>query len=51
MPQFWAIVDGQLYLNSTEGAHKGLFLADTQTVIRKGEANWKTIYATKADKL
>lgn len=50
-PEFWKIVDGQLYLNSTEGAHKGLFLADTANVIRKGESNWKVIYATKADKL
>lgn len=50
-PEFWKVVDGQLYLNSTEGAHKNLFLADTATVIRKGESNWKVIYATKADKL
>jgi YHS domain-containing protein len=50
-PEFWAIVDGQLYLNSSEAAHKSLFLADTQTVIRKGEMNWKRIFATPADKL
>ena len=50
-PEFWKIVDGQLYLNSTEAAHKNLFLADTANVIRKGETNWKVIYATKADKL
>lgn len=50
-PEFWKIVDGQLYLNSSEAAHTKLFLADTPGVIRKGEANWKVIYATKADKL
>ncbi len=51
MPQYWAIVDGRLYLNSSEGAHKNLFLADTAGTIRKGESNWKVIYATPADKL
>lgn len=50
-PELWKIVDGQLYLNSTEAAHKNLFLADTTNVIRKGESNWKSIFATKADKL
>ena len=49
--KYWAVVDGQLYLNSSEAAHTKLFLADTQSVIRKGETNWKTIYATPADKL
>lgn len=51
MPQFWKIVDGQLYLNSSEVAHTKLFLGDTAGVIRKGEMNWKTIYATAANKL
>ena len=46
MPDLWAIVDGQLYLNSSPGAHNNLFLADTDAVIRKGEANWKVIFAT-----
>jgi YHS domain-containing protein len=50
-PEFFAVVDGQLYLNSSEAAHVGLFLKDTATVIAKGEANWKTIFATEADKL
>lgn len=50
-PELWAVVDGQLYLNSSEAAHTKLFLADPQTVIRKGESNWKQIYATEADKL
>jgi YHS domain-containing protein len=49
--QFWAVVDGQLYLNSSEAAHKNLFLADTSGTIRKGEANWKRIFATPADRL
>ncbi|AZL58574.1 YHS domain-containing protein [Tabrizicola piscis] len=51
LPEFFAIVDGQLYLNSSEKAHKDLFLKDTATVIDKGESNWKRIYATEADKL
>lgn len=50
-PEFWTIVDGQLYLNSSDVAHTKLFLADTQNVIRKGESNWKVIFATRADKL
>ena len=50
-PNLRKIVDGQLYLNSTEAAHKNLFLADTANVVRKGESNWKNIFATKADKL
>lgn len=50
-PEFWKVVDGQLYLNSSEAAHTKLFLADTPNVIRKGESNWKVIFATKADKL
>jgi YHS domain-containing protein len=50
-PDFWTIVDGQLYLNSSEAAHTKLFLADTQGTIRKGEANWKVIFATPANKL
>lgn len=50
-PEFWKIVDGRLYLNSSEAAHTKLFLADTTGVIRKGEMNWKVIYATPAGKL
>jgi hypothetical protein len=49
--QYWAVVDGQLYLNSSEAAHTKLFLGDTAGTIRKGEANWKTIYATPAARL
>lgn len=51
MPDLWAIVDGQLYLNSSPGAHNNLFLADTGAVIRKGEANWKVIFATSEEDL
>jgi len=45
------VVDGQLYLNSSDAAHNKLFLGDTASTIRKGESNWKTIFATRADKL
>ena len=51
MPDLWAIVDGQLYLNSSPAAHNNLFLADTDAVIRKGEANWKVIFATSQEEL
>jgi len=50
-PDLWAIVEGQLYLNSSPAAHEGLFLANTETVIRKGEANWKNIFATSRETL
>jgi len=50
-PDLWAIVDGQLYLNSSPKAHNDLFLAKTDAVIRKGEANWKQIFATAKDDL
>ncbi|MEM7425352.1 MAG: YHS domain-containing (seleno)protein [Pseudomonadota bacterium] len=50
-PELWAIVDGQLYLNSSPKAHNDLFLANTEAVIRKGEANWKTIFATSREDL
>ena len=49
--EYWAVVDGQLYLNSSDAAHNKLFLGDTAGTIRKGESNWKMIYATPADKL
>ncbi len=50
-PELWAIVDGQLYLNSSPAAHNDLFLADTDAVIRKGEGNWKVIFATSQEDL
>ena len=49
--EYWAVVDGQLYLNSSDAAHNKLFLGDTAGTIRKGESNWKTIYATPAAQL
>ncbi len=45
-PDLWAIVDGQLYLNSSPKVHNDLFLAKTEATIRKGEGNWKRIFAT-----
>lgn len=50
-PDLWAIVDGQLYLNSSPAAHNKLFLADTEGVISRGEANWKQIFATPRGEL
>ncbi|MDJ0629693.1 MAG: YHS domain-containing (seleno)protein [Rhodobacter sp.] len=50
-PDLWAIVDGQLYLNSSPAAHNDLFLASTDAVIRKGESNWKVIFATSREDL
>ncbi|MEM9605292.1 MAG: YHS domain-containing protein, partial [Pseudomonadota bacterium] len=51
LPELFAVVDGQLYLNSSPAAHNKLFLADTENVIRKGEKNWKTIFATSREAL
>ena len=51
LPDLFAIVDGQLYLNSSPKAHNDLFLANTDAVIRKGETNWKTIFATSREDL
>lgn len=50
-PDLFAIVDGQLYLNSSPKAHNKLFLAKTDEVIAKGESNWKRIFATPAGDL
>ena len=50
-PDLWSIVDGQLYLNSSPKAHNDLFLAKTEEVIRKGESNWKQIFATPSGDL
>lgn len=50
-PDLWSIVDGQLYLNSSPKAHNQLFLAKTEEVIRKGESNWKQIFATPSKDL
>ncbi len=50
-PAFFAVVDGQLFLNSSKGAHENVFLTDVPGVISKGEKNWKVMFATEADKL
>ena len=50
-PDLFAIVDGQLYLNSSPKAHNDLFLAKTEEVIAKGESNWKQIFATPSSDL
>ena len=50
-PELWAIVDGQLYLNSSPKVHNNLFLANTEKVISKGESNWKVIFATSREAL
>lgn len=50
-PELWAIVGDQLYLNSSPKAHNDLFLAKTDAVIRKGESNWKRIFATSKEEL
>ena len=50
-PDLWAIVDGQLYLNSSPKVHNDLFLAKTEATIRKGEGNWKRIFATSEKEL
>ena len=50
-PELWAIVDGQLYLNSSPKVHNDLFLAKTEATIRKGEGNWKRIFATSEEEL
>ena len=50
-PNYFAVVDGQLYLNSSKGAHENVFLADVPGTIMKGEQNWKVMFATEAGKL
>lgn len=50
-PAFFAVVDGQLYLNSSQAAHENVFLQDVPGTISKGEGNWKRIFATEAGNL
>lgn len=50
-PAYFAVVDGQLYLNSSQGAHENVFLKDVPGTIAKGESNWKRIFATEAGNL
>lgn len=49
-PEFFKIVDGQLYLNSSEGAHN-LFLKDETTTINTADTNWVDIGSKPASKL
>lgn len=49
-PAHWKIVDGKLYLNSSDGAHKR-FLSDEPGTISKADANWKTIKSVPAGQL
>jgi YHS domain-containing protein len=50
-PQFFAVVDGQLYLNSSKGAHENVFMKDVAGTIRTGEQNWSRMFATEQSKL
>ncbi|MEO0370543.1 MAG: YHS domain-containing (seleno)protein [Pseudomonadota bacterium] len=49
-PHLFKVVDGQLYLNSSEGAHD-LFLKDEAERINLAEGNWPTIQSTPASDL
>ncbi len=49
-PHLFKIVDGQLYLNSSEGAHD-LFLSNEAERISLAEGNWPEIMSTPASDL
>lgn len=49
-PHLFKIVDGQLYLNSSDGAHN-LFLKDETGTINTANTNWKQIKSTPASDL
>lgn len=49
-PEFFDIVDGQLYLNSSEGAHD-LYLRQTTQTIDTATTNWPEIVSTPASEL
>lgn len=49
-PELFAVVDGTLYLNSSDGAHK-LFKKDKPGTIETAETNWTEIESTPADEL
>lgn len=49
-PELFQIVDGQLYLNSSEGAHN-LFLKDKAGTIDTADTNWVDIGSTPASEL
>ena len=49
-PELFAIVDGTLYLNSSDGAHN-LFKKDKPGTINTAEVNWSEIESTPAQDL
>ncbi len=49
-PVHWKIVDGKLYLNSSDGAHKR-FLSDESGTIEKADTNWQKIKTVPAGQL
>ncbi len=49
-PQFFDIVDNQLYLNSSQGAHN-LYLGDKDGTIEQASTNWVEIESTPASDL
>ncbi|WP_424972856.1 YHS domain-containing (seleno)protein [Dinoroseobacter sp. S76] len=49
-PDLFAIVDGTLYLNSSDGAHN-LFKKDKPGTINTAETKWTKIESTPADEL
>lgn len=49
-PHLFKVVDGQLYLNSSDGAHN-LFLEDETGTIGTADENWTEIKSTPASEL
>lgn len=49
-PEFFKVVDGQLYLNSSEGAHN-LFLKNENGTIDTADTNWVDIKSKPASEL
>lgn len=49
-PELFKIVDGTLYLNSSEGAHN-LFLGNEEGTINTADTNWTTIESKPASEL
>ncbi|MGB5865647.1 MAG: YHS domain-containing (seleno)protein [Sulfitobacter sp.] len=49
-PELFKIVDGQLYLNSSDGAHN-LFLKDKAGTINTADTTWPEIKSTPASEL
>ena len=49
-PHLFQVVDGQLYLNSSDGAHR-VFLEDKKGTISSADTNWTEIKSTPAANL